>query len=162
MSFSVSSSASFSSINWTTFEGRPEIKDSMPFCKEKDWDQDKKCCMDGYSIEHALEMIPKLGMKSSEARFLEQYPCVNGLELESLVEGASEPKNSSTETVNRRTSIVEDGGSCDSRAVKAFLKFIKSVGGYDDIPEISSLKKGLKISCEALIDMAVRYGRASR
>jgi hypothetical protein len=92
---------------------------------------------------------------------LEKYPCVNGLELESLVESVSGEDTTPAKS-KAPSRVMDDGSICEPRAVKAFLKFVKSVGGYDDVPEIVSLKKSLKISCEALIDMTVRYGRASR
>jgi hypothetical protein len=160
MSFSVSSSKPFSSIDWSSFENRPEIKDTMPFCTEKNWYKDSKCCADGYSIEHALETIPEKKIKTPEARFLEKYPCVNGLELESLVERVSGGETS-MEQPKPLPPVLDDGSTCEARAVKAFLKFVKSVG-HDDTQEVLNLKKTLKVSCEKLIDMAVRYARASR
>jgi hypothetical protein len=166
MSLSVSPSTPFASIDWTTFENRPEINSSMPFCTEKNWVQNYKCCMDGYSIEHAIEGTLGRSKRKPGTRFLEQYPCVNGPELESLVEGIPRPGNDPTDipsepTPQPTTPATDDNGACDNRAVKAFLKFVKSVG-FDDTVEVSRLKQGFKISCEALIDMAVRYGRASQ
>ena len=55
MSFSVSSTVSFSKINWDNFENRPQINGDMPFCKEDAWDKaNSKCCMDGYSLDSHL------------------------------------------------------------------------------------------------------------
>ena len=74
MSFSISSTTSFSNINWKTFDDRPQINDSMPFCTEENWNQPVKCCMDGYSIEGAIEENTGTG-KRAGVKFLEQYPC---------------------------------------------------------------------------------------
>lgn len=157
MSFSVSSSAPFSSINWKNFENRPEIKDSMPFCTENNWNKKAKCCSDGYSIEHALDMIPEEKMSTPEAKFLEKYPCVNGIELESLVNKISEENTTSIEPKHPKP-VVGNGDACDERAVKAFLKFVKSID-QEGNREIQWLKEGMKISCQKLIEMTVRYAR---
>ena len=83
MTFSVSDTASFKDIQWNNFENRPQINKSMPFCKEADWYDDVKCCMDGYSIEHLIDAAYEHGNENTpEVQFLEQYPCLNGLELD--------------------------------------------------------------------------------
>jgi hypothetical protein len=87
MSFSISASTPFSSINWDNFENRPPISKSMPFCKEEDWYEDKKCCMDGYSIEHVRDVAYEYGNQNTpEVKFLDQYPCINGIELDYFVD----------------------------------------------------------------------------
>ena len=87
MSFSISPSTPFTSINWDTFENRPVINKSMKFCEEKDWYADTKCCMDGYSIEHVLDVAHENNLwNAPEVQFLDEYPCVNGLELDSLAD----------------------------------------------------------------------------
>jgi hypothetical protein len=83
MSFSISRSTGFSEINWSSFENRPQINSSMQFCREKDWYEDAKCCMDGYSIEHILDAAYEHGNENTpEVKFLDQYPCLNGVELD--------------------------------------------------------------------------------
>ncbi len=86
-SFSVSASTPFSSISWNNFENRPPINSSMTFCEEKDWYEDVKCCMDGYSIEHLRDVAYEYGHENTpEVRFLDQYPCLNGLEIDYFVD----------------------------------------------------------------------------
>lgn len=59
----------------------------MPFCTETEWNGERKCCMDGYAIEHVRDMAYDNGARDTvEARFLDQYPCVNGAELDQFVE----------------------------------------------------------------------------
>jgi hypothetical protein len=96
MSFSVSSTTPFSAINWDNFENRPPVKQGMPICEEKDWYEDSKCCMDGYSIEHVLDVANDYGLSDTpEVKFLDEYPCVNGLELDHFVDEIEgmEPKS---------------------------------------------------------------------
>jgi hypothetical protein len=86
MSYSIFNSVPFSSINWDSFENRPSTKGSMPICQEKDWYEDSKCCMDVYSIEHVRDVAYDYGHENTpEVKFLDQYPCVNGLELDYFV-----------------------------------------------------------------------------
>lgn len=165
MNYSVNNSVPFSAINWSSFENRPEIKDSMIFCTEENWDQNVKCCMDGYSIEQAIEESANRGRKRAGIKFLDQYPCVNGPELESIAYSLrpTPSGNSSdiTPTPLPESPPTNNDNFCDSRAINAFLKFVNSVH-LDNTVEISRLKQGVKISCDALIDMVVRYGRASQ
>ena len=88
MSLSVSASTPFNAINWDNFENRPPINGSMTFCEEKDWYEDQaKCCMDYYSIEHVLDVAHEYELgEAPEVKFLEQYPCLNGLELDYFVD----------------------------------------------------------------------------
>ncbi len=87
MSPSISTSVKFADINWDTLENRPTINESMTFCEEKDWYADVKCCMDGYSIEHVLDVAHENNLwDMPEVKFLDQYPCINGLELDSLAD----------------------------------------------------------------------------
>jgi len=87
MSFSISNSVPFSNINWDSFENRPTINKSMLFCTEKNWYDDVKCCMDGYSIEHIRDVAYEHGLEDTpEVRFLDQYPCINGLESDYFVD----------------------------------------------------------------------------
>ena len=87
MSYSISSTVPFSAINWETLENRPPIGESMKFCEEKDWYEDVKCCMDGYSIEHVLDVAYENGNENTpEVKFLDAYPCLNGLELDHFVD----------------------------------------------------------------------------
>lgn len=59
----------------------------MTFCKEDSWDSaNAKCCLDGYSIEHVLDETGGSQKSGLERKFLDQYPCVNGVELESLAD----------------------------------------------------------------------------
>lgn len=100
MSFSISNSVPFSGINWDSLENRPPMKSGMLVCKEKDWYEDKKCCMDGYSIEHVLEVANDYGLGDTpEVQFLNEYPCVNGLELDYFVDQIErmEPKTTPEE-----------------------------------------------------------------
>ena len=87
MPLSISSSTNFSNINWDDLENRPVINKSMTFCEEKDWYNDAKCCMDSYSIEHVLDVAHTYDLRElPEVKFLEEYPCLNGLELDSLAD----------------------------------------------------------------------------
>ena len=59
----------------------------MPFCREEDWYEDKKCCMDGYSIEHVRDVAYEYGNENTPVvKFLNQYPCINGIELDYFVD----------------------------------------------------------------------------
>ncbi len=87
MNYSINNSIPFSAINWNSFENRPQMGKGMPICKENDWYEDKKCCMDGYSIEHVLDVAHEYGHGDTpEVKFLDEYPCLNGLELDRFVD----------------------------------------------------------------------------
>ena len=91
MSFSVSSTTSFSGIKWQTFENRPPINESMKFCGSADRYKDTKCCMEADSIEGVLYVAHKNDLREAdEVRFLEEYPCVNWVELDSLADKVDE------------------------------------------------------------------------
>jgi len=112
MSFSISPSTPFTSINWDTFENRPPINDSMKFCDEKDYYKETKCCMDGYSVEHVVEVAHQNGLwDAPEVKFLEKYPCVNGTELDSLADQIDgmipEPTPSPTPTEPKKCLLIE-------------------------------------------------------
>ena len=101
MPFSISSDTAFKDINWNNLENRPSIDDSMIFCKDSDWHKSAKCCMDGYTIEHVLDISHEQSSHSSPAaKFLEEYPCLNGLELDRIVEELSNAPKIICEKVN--------------------------------------------------------------
>ena len=59
----------------------------MSFCTDKNWNDDVKCCMDGYTIEHILDVAYEHGLEDTpEVRFLDEYPCINGLESDYFVD----------------------------------------------------------------------------
>lgn len=67
------SSTQFSNIDWDNFKDRPPIDESMTFCEEKNWNDDVKCCMDGYSIEHVRDIAYEHGLEDvPEVRFLDR------------------------------------------------------------------------------------------
>ena len=81
MSFPVSPSTAFASIDWSTLENRPPI-DKQQFCTEKNWHDDVPCCISGYTVEHILESAEENGLSNTpEAQFLSEYPCINGVEM---------------------------------------------------------------------------------
>jgi hypothetical protein len=83
MSYSISPSTPFSSINWDSFENRPQVGGDMPICEEKNWYEDSKCCMDYYSIEHVRDVANDYGLADTpEVKFLDAYPCINGPEID--------------------------------------------------------------------------------
>jgi len=88
MNYSINNSVPFSAINWNTLEGRPQVQNlgkETRFCEEKDWYADEKCCMDYYSIEHVRDVAYEYGNQNSpEVKFLDQYPCINGLEIDRI------------------------------------------------------------------------------
>jgi hypothetical protein len=88
MNLSMSTTSTFSNIDWETFENRPVIDSSMPFCSSFNWEYDVPCCTDGSVISDALEMA-KLQKKEStpEAKFLSEYPCLNSYEYEDISSG---------------------------------------------------------------------------
>lgn len=94
MSYSISNKTTFAEIDWNTFENRPPIKRTMPQCKEKDWYADVKCCMDGYTIEHVRDMAYDNGyVDTPETQFLDEYPCLNGVELDYFVDIVTAPQS---------------------------------------------------------------------
>lgn len=79
MSFSISPSTKFADIAWSNFENRPYV--SGHFCTEKNWYDDVPCCMSGYTIEYINDLAQANGLQGTpEAEFLNEYPCVNGVE----------------------------------------------------------------------------------
>jgi hypothetical protein len=160
MSYSISASTSFSSINWNNFENRPPINPSMTFCEEKDWYEDVKCCMDSYSIEHVRDVAHEHGLGDTpEVRFLDRYPCVNGLELDYFVdEIEAMPSN-----VNNNPTPPESpyppatDRPCDMNAIKAFIKIAQKLG-LGNFADIAHLEKEPNVSCETIMGMAFRYG----
>jgi len=86
MPFSVSSTTTFATIDWNTLENRPPI-DTAQFCTKQYWFDNVPCCMDGYTVEHVLELAEQNGYESTpEARFLNKYPCINGVEIDYFYE----------------------------------------------------------------------------
>lgn len=84
--YSVEPSKAFSDIRWNTFHNRPLITKNSPRCMEAQWFTNARCCIDGYTIEHANDLIGDAQRSESpEGEFLAQYPCVNGKELDLLV-----------------------------------------------------------------------------
>jgi hypothetical protein len=91
MSFSISPSTPFASINWDNFENRPPINESMPFCDDKYTGSDSKCCMDDYALESVTRVAHKNNLwNTPEVQFLEKSPCVNLAELDSLADQIDE------------------------------------------------------------------------
>lgn len=87
MSFSISPSTTFANIDWNTLENRPPIDKSMIFCQEKDWYDAVPCCMDGYTIEHVHDLAYENGfLGTAEAQFLNEYPCLNAIEMNHFYE----------------------------------------------------------------------------
>ena len=86
MKFSINDSVPFSKIDWSTLENRPYI-DRQHHCTEKNWYDNVPCCMDGYTVEHVNDLAQENGLQdTSEAKFLNQYPCVNGVESDYFYE----------------------------------------------------------------------------
>jgi len=95
--YSVDPTKPFSEIDWSTFDRRPPITQSDPRCQEAEWFTRSRCCMGGYTIEHANDLIGDAQRsKSAEGEFLAQYPCVNGTELDLLVARAVGAEQRST------------------------------------------------------------------
>ncbi len=91
MSFSISSTTSFANINWDNFENRPPINESMPFCDDKGHYSDTKCCMDDYALENVVRVAHNHDLwEVPEVKFLEESPCVNLAELDSLADQIDE------------------------------------------------------------------------
>ena len=91
MSYSISSTTPFSAINWDTIENRPSINESMQFCGFEDRYKYTKCCMETDSIEGVLYVAHKYDASEvDEVKFLEEYPCVNWAELDSLADKIDE------------------------------------------------------------------------
>ena len=91
MTFSISASTPFSKIDWSTFENRPPINESMPFCENNDGYKNTKCCVDEYSIEHVLEVAHRNNLADMpEVKFIDQYPCLNMQEIDSLADKIDE------------------------------------------------------------------------
>jgi hypothetical protein len=87
MKFSISSSTGFANINWDNFEKRPPMTKDMPLCSSFNWEYDVPCCTDGYVISDTLQMAAqKNKLQTKEAQFLTEYPCVNSLEFEEIVD----------------------------------------------------------------------------
>ena len=155
MNYSINNSVTFSAINWNSFEGRPQINEPMTFCKEDSWDSaNAKCCMDGYSIEHVLDETRGSQKSSLERKFLDQYPCVNGVELESLADKIQGDKPSNPP---KTSSPIPEDKPCDIGAIQAFLKTAKKFG-FGNYADIYRLEKEPKMSCDTLLRMAFRYG----
>lgn len=160
MTYSINNSVSFSAIDWDSLENRPQINDTMTFCDENNWDDpDAKCCMDGYSIEGAIHE-GKFSKSSPEGNFLNQYPCVNGMELEMLAESTSRPTSKnpipapSTPTPSKPD---QEDTPCSSDAIKAFVKVAKKLG-LGKNADIINIGKEQKISCDSLLGAAFKYG----
>ena len=150
MPFSISPSATFATINWDNFEDRPRINEPMTFCKEDNWNKDVKCCMDEYSIEHVLNRV-RAGTagQTPEIAFLEQYPCINGPELEELAFKGQEPAiPPSPKTLDQ---------PCDTGTIKAFLDTAKKFG-FGNFADVFRLGKEPTLSCSTIMRMAFRYG----
>lgn len=91
MTFSISASTPFSKIDWSNFENRPPINESMIFCEERDRYKSTTCCVDEYSIEHALEVAHENNLGNEPVvKFLDEYPCLNMLELDSIADKIDE------------------------------------------------------------------------
>ncbi len=87
MKFSISPWSSFANINWDNFEKRPPITKDMPLCSSFNWEYDVPCCTDAYVIADTLQMAThKNKSQTKEAIFLSNYPCVNSLEFEDIVD----------------------------------------------------------------------------
>jgi hypothetical protein len=125
MTYSISDSKPFKEIEWESLKDRPSITTAMPFCEEKQWYKPAKCCMDGYTIEHILDgAYAGKNTKSPEFKFLKEYPCINGVELDSLIEKIEE-KGSQSKLASQ-ASYAE--GAAPYRYIKAaistFIKFV--------------------------------------
>jgi|GEM_PF-5040886 len=91
MKFSISPWTSFANINWDNFEKRPPITKDMPLCSSFNWEYDIPCCTDPYVIDDTLQMAThKNKSQTKEAIFLNNYPCVNSLEFEEIVDNMFE------------------------------------------------------------------------
>jgi len=87
MKFSISFSTIFTDINWGNFEKRPPVNKDMPLCSSFNWEYDVPCCTDGYVISDTLQMATqKNKLQTKEAKFLSEYPCINSLEFEDIVD----------------------------------------------------------------------------
>ena len=143
MPFSISPSTTFASINWDNFENRPRINEPMTFCNEDNWNKDVKCCMDGYSIEHVVNRARKNSTEQTpEITFLEQYPCINGTELEELAykgRGSATPPSPNTQDQ-----------PCDMGTINAFLKTAKKFG-FGNFADVFRLEKEPTLSCNTTV-----------
>ena len=93
MKFSISLSTIFTDINWGNFENRPPVNKDMPLCSSFNWEYDVPCCTDGYVISDTLEMAAqKNRLQTKEAKFLSEYPCLNSLEFEDIVDNMFQAK----------------------------------------------------------------------
>jgi len=87
MGFSISRLTNFENINWHNFEHRPPIMRDMPLCSSFNWEYDIPCCTDPYVIGDTLQMATRKNKsQTKEAIFLSNYPCVNSLEFEEIVD----------------------------------------------------------------------------
>lgn len=108
-------SSTFDQIDWKSFKNRPNI-DPSNICREDQWWEQVPCCMSGYSIEHVIDTGRDSGFASSaEMRFLESYPCLNGVELDGFFEkfSAGEPVKESGELAGSGLSEAEQQGFFD-------------------------------------------------
>lgn len=116
MSFSVSRSANFANIDWSTLEGRPPI-DPQHFCTEQNWYQRVPCCMDGFAVEHVLHAAHNNGYEigrgegvagSPAVGFISQYPCLNGPELDAFFErfSSSRAAQPSSRSINAKGILI--------------------------------------------------------
>lgn len=120
MAYSISTLTRFTEIDWNNFNNRPAIDSSMPFCNEKDWYRDRRCCMDGYTIEHVRDMAyDNRHQNTAEARFLDEYPCVNGVELDQLID-----KMAGSQTTDRKKT---QSASFKSASQSFFIKLINEL-----------------------------------
>lgn len=93
MSVSFSGVRSFQDIDWASLKDRPPI-DKEHFCTEENWSIPTPCCMDGYAIEHVIDIGHLNGHGESAAlKFLNTYPCLNGVELDGFFERFSSPRS---------------------------------------------------------------------
>ncbi len=91
MSFTISSSTPFSSINWNDFENRPPIDASMMFCEDGNRSSESKCCMETDAIDSVRRVAHKNNLwEEEEVKFLEEYPCINWAELDSIADKIDE------------------------------------------------------------------------
>jgi hypothetical protein len=82
----ISPKTPFANIDWSTLENRPGI-DGDHLCDLNDYSTKTKCCSSGYTIEYVLDMATAYNqLDTPQAKILQKYPCINGGEIDSLVD----------------------------------------------------------------------------
>ena len=122
MNLSISATTTFPNINWDTLENRPVIDESMPFCRDFNWEYDIPCCVDGIVISDTLQMAYEGGKEDTpEAKFLNEYPCINSLEYERVANDLIPPASQDWKAEEEKPCLLVQISQTITQGLKAII-----------------------------------------